>query len=114
MPQNLPLTNRLSQTPGRYKNRVRRAQFGDGYEQSVVDGINATLGEWDLAYENLDASEYGTVLAALGAVGSWDYLIWQSPMDGVPKRWKVKDEGVSITPKSGTLYDLSFSIRQVP
>jgi phage-related protein len=115
MPAALPLTEMISQSsPGRYKNRVLRSQFGDGYEQSTVDGINATLGQWDLSYENLNETEYDTLIAALDAVGSWDYLTWQSPFDAGVKRWKVTDDGISINAVSGELYNISFTLRQVP
>lgn len=33
--------------------RLRKAQFGDGYEQRILDGINALALKWTLTFPNL-------------------------------------------------------------
>lgn len=35
--------------------RIKTAQFGDGYEQRIADGINTTPQKWDLTFRNTQA-----------------------------------------------------------
>lgn len=54
------MTDTFTWTPaldptGDVKLRVRTAQYGDGYSQSVVDGINAKVQTWSLTFNSLDA-----------------------------------------------------------
>jgi phage-related protein len=115
MPAALPLTDMISQaSTGTYKNKVRIAQFGDGYVQAVADGLNSTMGMWQLTYENLSSSERSTLKAVLDAVGSWDYVTWQSPLDASSKKWLVTEDGIAWTAKSGDLYTATFTLRQIP
>jgi phage-related protein len=110
----LPLTNYISQRSFRTrKNRVLSAQFGDGYSQEAPDGTNALTDEWSVVYENLSSTNRNTVFAALDAVGAWDYLTWTAPGDGSSKKWKVTKDGVSEQASSGSLYSISFKVRQV-
>lgn len=32
--------------------RIRSAQFGDGYQQRIVDGLNAITTRWNLTFDN--------------------------------------------------------------
>lgn len=109
----LPLTSLIAQGSSRRRtNRVLRAQFGDGYEQTAPNGINTIVDEWSIRYENLTTSERNTLLAALDAVGSWDVLTWTPPGDSA-KKWKVTADGLTETPVSGDMYSIGFSLRQV-
>lgn len=109
----LPLTSLISQgSTRRRRNRVLVAQFGDGYDQTAPDGINASVDEWNVTYENLTSSERTTLWAALDAAGSWDVVTWTPPGDSA-KKWKVTADGVSEMPVAGDLYTISFALRQV-
>lgn len=113
MPAALPLTNLISQGSSvNYKNRVLQARFGDGYDQTAPDGINNIVAEWSLRYENLTTSEKNTLVNALNACGSWDYLTWAPPSES-SKKFKVTSDGYAITPSSGDLWNVSFALRQV-
>jgi len=113
MPQALPLTTAISQGATRKRtNRVLFAQFGDGYDQTAPDGINALVDEWSITYPNLTSSERTTLWSALDAVGGSDYFTW-TPPGGTSTKWKVKEDGVTEMPASGDLYTVSFSLRQV-
>lgn len=39
-----------SSSTGEVKGRVRRTQFGDGYYQSIPDGLNHVSGTWQLQF----------------------------------------------------------------
>lgn len=59
--------------------RVRRVQFGDGYQQRVADGINTRQETWNLAFNGLTdtvASEIDTFLVDRNAVEAFD---WTTP-----------------------------------
>ena len=113
MPANLPLTTMISQdSTFTYKNRVLESRLGDGYVQRVVDGTNSTRAEAEIVYSNLTTAEYTTLINVLNAVGSWDRLVYQSPLDAAPKNWVVSPEGVQVRAKSGDHYDVSFLLIQ--
>lgn len=80
MPTAMPLPDRISQgATKRVKQRILSARFGDGYFQTAPDGINSVYEEWDIMWENLTASERGTVTTALLTVAATDYLTWTPP-----------------------------------
>lgn len=112
MPVALPLTNRISQGASVKKmNKTKSVQLGDGYSQEAPDGINSVREEWNIAFENLTSTERTTLVAALDAVGTWDYLTWTPPNSGSSKRFKVID-GYSENFVSGDLSSISVTLRQ--
>ncbi len=71
---------------GRHTPRVRKAQFGDGYEQRSADGLNAINTEYDLEF-TLTAADSAVLLAFfenLAGVSSFD---WQPPGAAASKKW---------------------------
>jgi phage-related protein len=56
--------------------RVKVARFGDGYEQRVVDGINAQAARWSLTFsrETADLDAIEAFLRARGAAEAFDWL----------------------------------------
>lgn len=113
MPVALPLSDRLSQSSSRTRTyKSKKIEFGNGYSQTIKDGINAIRDEYAVTYNGLTKSELNSVTAALDAVGSWDYLTWQPPEDSTPKRWKVTDEGWT-TSSNGPIWTISFTLKQV-
>lgn len=65
--------------------RVRKATFGDGYQQRIGDGINAQPRAWSLTFTqdkaNIDAIE--AFLVAAGGVASFDW----TPPTGAAGKW---------------------------
>lgn len=57
--------------------RILRAQFGDGYEQRVLDGINAKTEEYTVAFKNRPPEEIYTIADFLDAIipGNFDFYI---------------------------------------
>ena len=75
------------------KPRVTKVQFGDGYEQRAVFGLNANQKEWTLIFsERTDAQrdEITTFLDTEGGVNSFD---WTPPSGSAGKyvceEWQV-------------------------
>ena len=81
------------------KPRVRKAAFGDGYEQRVPDGINTIKRVWSLRFTKSSAdiaavdaflSEHGGTTSfdwtpPRGAAGKWICDEWNEGLDGFNK-----------------------------
>lgn len=93
--------------------RVQVAQFGDGYEQRVVDGINATPRSVSLTCAILTASEKTTLVNFLKARGGWDSFYYTLPSESTPRLWVCDDSVKTSSVDGGVLWDVSFSLREV-
>lgn len=79
--------------------RVRAANFGDGYQQHVADGINAAPSTWNLTFPGLSAAVANAIEAYLitavgssfdwtdpaGVAGKWMCASWQREVLGMGK-----------------------------
>jgi phage-related protein len=110
------LTDHIRQGATRKRaQRIRQAQFGDGYSQEVADGINSTLDEWaNVGWDSLSSTDLTTARAMLDAVGCIDYITWTPPGEATQKRFKVTKDGYTETHPSGALTSVSFNLRQIP
>lgn len=61
------------------KPRVRAAQFGDGYQQRVGDGINTAPEEWAINFTGRTAAEANEILNFLEARAGVEAFWWVSP-----------------------------------
>lgn len=114
MPIPLPLQSHISQNSTRKRMyRTLVAQYGDGYSQEAPNGINNAVDEWNVIFENLDTSERTTLISALDTVKSSDYFTWTAPGDTSEKRFKVSVDGWTESPRSGDLWTISFTLKQV-
>lgn len=115
MPQALPLTDKLSGSSSKHTTfRTIKAQFADGYSQRAADGTNAKVDSWSISWENLSSADKTTVLAALDAVGGWDYLTWTPFGEASSKKFILKDGGYSISHvEGGTYFTISTTLIQV-
>ena len=75
------------------KPRVSRVQFGDGYEQRTVFGLNVDPKEWTLTFSertNTERDEITSFFETAGGVNSFD---WTSPSGNAGKyvceEWQV-------------------------
>ena len=64
-----------------YKPRVRKAQFGDGYEQRIADGINVRPQQWSLQFANRDDTETASILSFLEARNGVEAFDWTPPSE---------------------------------
>ena len=67
-----------------YEPRVRRAQFGDGYQQRVGDGINPLQEKWSLRFSYRDDAEATAILAFLTARAGVQSFQWTPPLETTP------------------------------
>jgi phage-related protein len=112
MPQNLSTTIIPSDdSQVTYEQRVNSVQFGSGYQQDFVTGINNEFEVWDLSYPLLSLTNYNTIKNVLSAAGSWDVINWTAP-GGSAKKYKMDKAGYTTTRKAAT-YSLRFKLRQV-
>jgi phage-related protein len=113
MPAALPFTNQISQGSSRQRiNRVKSAQFGDGYSQEYPDGLNPNVDLWNVMWNPLGNADRATLMAALDT-GVFDYLTWQPDGYASSCKWKVVKDSVTDTPASGDLYTIAAQLRQV-
>lgn len=113
MPVAMPLTSFLDQSSSMKRSfRVKKVEFGNGYEQVAPDGINSVHDEWQVAYPNLTVGERDTVLTALNTVQGWDYLTWTAPGDIEQKKWRITDSGYSMQ-TNGDLWSISLTVKQI-
>ncbi len=111
MPTALPLTTRIDQSSARERTyRTLTAKFGNGYGQSIPDGINNVVDTWSVSYSDLTQTERDLVMVALDAVRGWDYLTWQAPGDASSKKWKLVSSVKEKT--TGHLFNVSFTLEQ--
>lgn len=66
--------------------RLKKAQFGDGYQQRMLDGINALERTWSLTWVNRESDVIEAMVAYLANLraGGFDF---KDPVTGV--LWKV-------------------------
>lgn len=76
------------------KSRVRKAMFGDGYEQRTPDGLNNLYEVWPLNFTVRTKAEilaYDTFLRDLNGATSFD---WVTP-EGLTKKFKCESWSAS-------------------
>jgi phage-related protein len=66
--------------------RVRKAQFGDGYKQTVADGINTKVQSWPFSWIGTDAA-MGALMAFLDAHTGKSFLFTPPGVGAVPLYW---------------------------
>ena len=82
---------------GEYTTTVRRAKFGDGYEQVAADGINPEAQSWPVTMSGSNDE----MLAVLAFVRSHvtKSFIWTAP-NGETSLWRVDPESIRSAPLS--------------
>jgi phage-related protein len=68
------------------KPRVRTAQFGDGYEQRVPDGINTSTEVWSLQFSFLSDADADDIMEFLDTAGGAAAFDWTPPNYGASIR----------------------------
>jgi phage-related protein len=67
------------------KPRVRKAQFGDGYEQRLAYGLHTNPKEWSLVFSNRTDTERDNITAFLDARGGMESFDWTPPRGSAGK-----------------------------
>lgn len=63
--------------------RVSEAVFGDGYVQSVPDGINTQIDRWNLIWENYDDTDVDEIIIFLNDLRGSSPFFWTPPKGGI-------------------------------
>lgn len=86
--------------------KIRTAAFGDGYQQRVVSGINASPRSWTLQFtkREKDISAIEDFLVAHNGVTSFD---WRPPT-GLPGKWICKSWSRTVTVRAVQNLDATF------
>jgi phage-related protein len=93
----------LVEPTGQTKFATRVAQFGDGYSQTVADGINNKADTWPLAFAGSSA-EVVPIKAFLDALQGCTSFYWTPPL-GVQSFFRCSD--YQLKPSGGDMYTLS-------
>lgn len=98
------------------KPRVLQAQFGDGYEMRVKDGINNTPRTWSMEFKTRPKAEIDdlyTFMNQLAQVSSAKLTVPDSNAGGSEETVVVILENYSKTYDYGDYYSLSCTAREV-
>lgn len=68
-------------TRKRYKPRILKAEFGDGYAQRTIDGINTMEIELQLTWEKLDPWDGDAIIAFFEARGGYEPFEYRPSTD---------------------------------
>ena len=101
----------VSQTP---EPRVLKAQFGDGYEMRVRDGINNTPRSWGLTFNNRTKEDIDKLYKFINTLASVDTakLTVPNSVDG-EETVTVVLEGYSRVLSYDSYYSLTCTAREV-
>jgi phage-related protein len=97
------------QPSGAVNFRVRTAQFGDGYSQTVADGINNKVASWPLTFTGMK-SDMQAITDFLDERAGWQAFYWTPPA-GVQGLYKAAT--YNISPMGGLVYQLAVTFQQV-
>lgn len=92
--------------------RILRVDFGDGYSQSMPDGINNALEEWDLSFENYPAADVDTITDFLDSLKGSAVFSWTPPGEASPKLWRQEGE-YDVAFNGPSTKSLGFAIKRV-
>lgn len=93
---------------GTAKLRVRRAQFGDGYEQRAADGINNKSQSWPLSF--VGGSAYIQPIANfLDSQAGYQSFYWTPPLGS---QGFYRCETYSVRRLEGDNYELACTFEQ--
>jgi phage-related protein len=85
----VPLTKKQSY-------RRRTLNFGDGYEQRSLDGINNLRESWDITFIGLDNTKKGNLLGILNTAAAVTPISWIAPGEIVAKQWIFNNVSLSV------------------
>ena len=90
---------------------VRIAQFGSGYSQRTVFGINNDKKIWDLSWRNRSAADANTIEDFLEARAGAESFDWSPPDDTETYKWICKSW--TKTMPYSNLFDITATFEQV-
>lgn len=89
--------------------RVRKAQFGDGYQQTVADGINNKVQSWPLQFTG-KAAKIAPIRDFLDARQGYQSFLWTPPLGA---QGYYKCAGHTLKPLGAGNFELTATFEQV-
>lgn len=71
----------------RKTNRILQAEFGDGYMQRALDGINTEVEEWTMSFKDRPKAEVDTLITFFDGLNYVDHFEWTPPDENTAKQW---------------------------
>lgn len=96
--------------------RVFKAEFGDGYEQRIANGINNLKQSFEVAFVNRPKDEIDDIVAFFEGkqgVTSFNFTFADSNASGSEETVKVVVDNFSQTWKYDDFYDLKATFRRL-
>lgn len=91
--------------------RTLTADFGDGYNQRTVDGINTTRLSYSISWTNIDTERKNILQTFLESTNGVESFNWQPPDMSVSKIWV--NEFPTIVPVAAGIWNISVVLHQV-
>lgn len=101
---------RQSGAQGKIDYRVRTAQFGDGYAQSVADGLNNEVQTWPLTFEG-GLNVIQPIKDFFKRHQGYKSFYWTPPGETAPLLFRVQN--VTFTSIGGGIYSITGEFKQV-
>jgi len=90
--------------------RIRSAQFGDGYQQRALDGLNADLRTFSLSFSGRALAESQAIVTFLETVGGVTSFDYTHPGDTsrkyICKSWKRTDAAYNLQTVTATFQEV--------
>lgn len=90
--------------------KLLEAEFGDGYEQAAIDGINNKREIWNLTWSREDGADIVTLKAFFDSLNGVDPFFWTPVNEVVPKLWRVR--GYDSKPEASNVETLSLTFKR--
>jgi len=90
--------------------RLNGISFGDGYSQTVGDGINCRYDELVLSWSELSISQIESIESFLKSVPVGGSFLWTAPRKSESQKWKCPSW--TRTYKSGEIDGLSATFKE--
>lgn len=80
---------------------VIRAQFGDGYSQRIISGLNNARDTWTVVFDNLTIADATTIEDFIRDTNAVDTFDWTPPGEVSPKKFTCDPQSLSVAPAIG-------------
>src|SRR3954470_14706396 len=108
----LPLQANISQQTTFTKGyRSIQMRLGDGYSQHAPDGLNPVEWRGNIVYDNMNSTDFATLITFLDTIGSWGTFDYQPPGASSTSKFSVDPAGPSISISAGNIYSVQFACR---
>ncbi len=89
--------------------RTLDANFGDGYSQATIDGLNAAIDSYTISWSALTLAQKNTIKSQLDGYNGTSFQ-YQMPWDSSPKVYRCKK--VTVSDANGISFTLSATFTQ--